>query len=103
MLLVMGLRAEVFEGREMVRELYPDNLLLDIADYTDPENLDEILTALANEWFNDPDRRNELAKMVKIKNADFYIINIMFGGKIYSYDDPIYKSIFDSIGIIYRT
>ena len=39
----------------------------------------------------------------KKQNTDYYITNIMFNGRIYNSEDPGYRSIFDSLGIIYST
>jgi len=106
MLLVLGLKGLEYDksNRNVIDEFYPDNLLLDIPDYTDAENLDEILTTLAKEWLGDGERKKEFGKMLpKKKNTDYTITNIMFNGMIYSCDDPIYRSIFDSTGIIYST
>lgn len=107
MLLVLGLKGIQYNLKNdtVIDEFYPDNLFLDVPDYTDAENLDEILINLAQEWFSEETgRKSELAKMLGNRvNTDYYITNIMVGGKIYSMDDPLYRSIFDSIGIIHSS
>lgn len=106
MLLVLGLKGVVYDNtnRNVVEEFYPDNLLLEIPEYTDPDNIDEILAELAKEWFGDEERKQEFGKMLPKKiNTDYYVTNIMFNGRIYNSEDPGFRSIFDSIGIIYST
>jgi hypothetical protein len=106
MLLVLGLKGLVYDNtnRNVIEEFYPDNLLLKLPDYTDPQNLDEILSEMVREWFSDEERKKEFGKMLPKKiNTDYYVTNIMLGGHIYSSEDSAYRSIFDSIGIIYAT
>ena len=106
MLLVLGLKGLVYDNtnRNVIEEFYPDNLLLDLPEYTDADNIDEIFSELVKEWFSDEIRKAEFGKMLpKKQNTDYYITNIMFNGRIYNSEDPGYRSIFDSLGIIFST
>jgi len=106
MTLVLGLKGVQHSAKNnsATDEFFATPIILKLPDYTDRENLDEILNTLAQEWLNDEERKKEVLKMVeKRPNVDYFISNIMADGVVYSCDDPLYSNIFDSIGVVLRS